>query len=153
MPESSSHGIAPGRTSRGVAPVTSTIVDGGRRASARVEQQIDAARPASRSTSSGSAVAGSPLTFALVAVSGRPHARADRARDRVRRHAHADASGPAGDVGRRCAGGRAASSVSGPGQNRAASRAPSRRQRAELRRDLRDVGGDRAAARGRPPVP
>ena len=59
-----------------------------------------------RSTSSGSAVGGSPLMFALVAVSGPPNRAADRARDVVRRHADADAAGSAGHVRRQRRGAR-----------------------------------------------
>ena len=78
---------------RGSAPVTSTIVDGGAAAASRpVSISRSMRSPSVRSTSSGSAVAGSPLRFALVAVSGRPHAAADRARHGVGRHADADAS-------------------------------------------------------------
>src|SRR5712691_3010421 len=70
----SSQEIAPARTSAGAAEVTSTIVDGGPPRVGPVSINKSIRSPSVRSTSSGSGVAGSPLTFALVAVIGRPHA-------------------------------------------------------------------------------
>ena len=148
MPERLSHEIAPARTSRGSAPVTSTIVDGGppgvgrHRAAdrSRVAERRARPRPDRRSPAA-------PLRFALVAVSGRPHARAQRARDRVRRHAHADASrcrrSPPAPARRA----RGISSVSGPGQKRSRQPTRERRQRAEHCRDLSTSAATSGSAR------
>src|SRR5262249_6456079 len=70
----SSHRIAPARTSRGSAAVTSTIVDGAPPGVRPVSISRSTRSPSVRSTTSGSSVAGSPLTLALVAVMGRPAA-------------------------------------------------------------------------------
>src|SRR5205814_6644498 len=70
---SSFHGIAPARISVGGVVVTSTIVDGGPPRVGPVSSRKSIRSPSVCSTTSGSAVAGSPLTFALVAVTGWPH--------------------------------------------------------------------------------
>ena len=68
-------------------------------ASCPVSSRRSTTRPSVRSTSSGSAVGRlAAVTFALVAVMGVPTAAADRARDVIGRHAHADTAGPRADV-------------------------------------------------------
>ena len=83
-----------------------------------------------------------PLRFALVAVIGRPHAA-----HTARAIASAGTRTPTVPVpprhlARQRRRGAGISSVSGPGQNRSARRARRRGQPAEMRGDLRDVGGD-----------
>ncbi len=106
---------------------TSTIVDGGAAARRARHRSAESMRsPSVRSTSSGSAVAGSPLRLALVAVTGRPRRGADRPRHRVGRHAHADACRFRRSPRAPARAAPATSSVSGPGQKRSASRAADR---------------------------
>src|SRR5262249_32827548 len=68
----SSHDIAPARTRRGDSSVTSTMVDGAPPRAGPASSRNAMRSPNARSTSFGSAVAGCPLMFALVAVTGRP---------------------------------------------------------------------------------
>ena len=143
MPDISLPGIAPARISRGVA---SGHVDNRRRRPARRRGRRRAAdrsaRRACRSTSSGSSVGGSAADGSRSSPSAAiPHAAAQRARHGVRRHAHADAAGAAGHLGRPARRRRHQQRQrAGPEARRKHARAA--RQHAELRRDLLDVGGD-----------
>src|SRR5439155_4853257 len=112
----SSHAMAPARSSRGSFPPTSTIVDGGPPGVGPASSRRSIFSPSARATSSGLAGAASPLRFALVAVSGRP-----QARQSWRVTSCAVTRTPTRplpqDTDRASVSGAAMTSVSGPGQN------------------------------------
>ena len=128
--------------------VTSTIVDGGPpRRRPGVEQQIDAIAQRALDLVR---IRGRRLAADVRARRGDrpPHAAQTRPRDRVRRHADADRARAAASPRARSARGAATSSVSGPGQKRAASRcADRRRARPGARRPARASAAISGSAR------
>src|SRR5439155_21801732 len=118
---SSFHGIAPARISVVVVVVTSTIVDGGPPRVGPMSSRKSIRSPSVCSTVSGSAVAGSPLIFALVAVTGRPH-RAQTARATSSFGTRMATVDLLPVTSRDNAGGAETINVSGPGQYRSARR-------------------------------
>src|SRR5262249_44465296 len=70
----SCHAMAPARISRGSSPAPSTMVDGGPPGVRPASTSTSIVSPRARTTLSGSSVGGSPVRFALVAVSGTPQA-------------------------------------------------------------------------------
>src|SRR5262249_13695 len=116
----SSHGIAPARTSRSARPVASTIVDGGPPGVGPPSSSRSTPSPSDAATLSGSSVADSPLTFALLPVSARPPPRHNAGA--VRGAGPGRPTGPVSPTtGGASVAGAGNSSVSGPGQNRSAS--------------------------------
>ena len=142
----SSHDTAPGANQ---SQLRAGDVHNRRRRTARrragIEQQIETAAELSPRPRPDRRSAGWPLMFALVAVSGRPNARTQRARDRMRGHANADR--PCRRRSRPAPASRGAriTSVSGPGQKRVGE--PVRR-RSHLTDPLRAPGRRSAATSG-----
>ncbi len=133
-----SHAIAPARTSV-IAPArASTIVDGG---TAGRRPGVDDEHPRivlqRHPVARGVTASGSPLRFALVAVSGPPQASHNAARHRMRGHANRDRPPSAGHGLRPATTGASSTSDSGPGQNRCRQPRAVPRQGAAQRLDLR----------------